>query len=214
MPSLASSPGISIATETLATVHETLGAIAVDGERELWDVLGSDEPNVAVSFEVVLPTSLAGPAGKALRSIDLAWRLAFVVTEREIDELALESADEAHLDQIAPVEDTGLLVDMVDIGSIRATIKSQGTVSVKRLAAVLSIMASLSQVTDVNLQQVAHAQKTGRPPIEIKLGDPRLESVSDAIRHELPGLPSGAEVTISGETPDGSTFTATFTAPD
>lgn len=213
MPSLASSSGISLAAETLAAVHETLGMIAADRQWELRDALG-DEPNVAVSFDIVLPTRLAGPAGKALRSIDLAWRLAFVIAEREMSALELENADEAHLDVIAPVEDAGLVVDTINNGSIRATIKSQGVVGVKQLVAVLNILAVLSQVTGVNLQQVAHAEKTGSPPIEVKLLDPRAESVANAIRHELPGLPHGAKVTITGKTPNGSSFTTTFTTPD
>lgn len=213
MPSLVSSPGIVLDAGTLRALYETLRAVADDRDRDLCDALQVDRSDVDASFEIELPTTLAGPAGRALRSVDLAWRLAFAVTEMDISELDLTSRGTVYLDEIAPVENTGLVIVTIEAGSVRATIKSQGVTTGKRLIATANIVAILSTISGVNLQNVAHAEKAGGTPVAAHILDSRRESVADAIRHELPGVPPGTKVTITGQTTDGSHFTVTLVAP-
>jgi hypothetical protein len=213
MPSLVSSPGVTLDAVTLCAIHDTLRAIADDLDRDLRDVFQVDGSEFEASFEIELPTTLAGPAGKALRSVDLAWRLAFAVTERDIGELDLTNTDEAYLDEIAPVEETGLLLVTVEAGSVLATIKSKGVTTGKRLIAATNILAMLASASGVTAQDIVHAERAGGTPAVVQVLDSRRESVADAIRHELPGIPPGTKVTIAGRTPDGSQFTVTLVAP-
>lgn len=214
MPSLVSSPGIALDAGALSELYETLRTVADDRDRDLCNALQLDRsPALDVSFEIELPTPLAGPAGKALRSVDLAWRLAFVVTERDMRELELTSRDTVYLDEIAPVEETGLVVVTVEAGSLRATIKSKGVTTGKRLIAAANIVAILSTTSGVNLQNVAQATKAGGTPTVLHILDSRRESVAAALRHELPGIPPGTKVTITGETTDSSQFTVVLVAP-
>jgi hypothetical protein len=214
MPSLVSSPGVALDAGTLHELYETLVPIADDLDRELRSTLESDWSVVDASFQIELPTALAGPAGKALRSLDLAWRLAFALTEREIDELDLAGSDEAYLDQIAPADEAGLLITSVEVGSVLAELKSKGSTTSRRLITAINILGALASISGaVNVQGFASAADADRAPRQVQVLDNRRESVADAIRHELPGVPPGFKVSITGTTPDGSQFTTTLVAP-
>ena len=213
MPSLVSSPGVALDAGALSLLHKTLSAIADDLDRDLRDALQVDLSDIEASFEIELPAALAGPAGKALRSVDLAWRLAFIVTERDLSERDLTSTDKVYLDEVAPVEETGLVILAIEVGSVLATIKCNGATTGKRLFAVANVLAVLSTVSGVNVQSLVHAERADGTPVAVHMLDSRRESVAAAIRHELPGIPPGSRVTITGETSDGSHFSVTLVAP-
>lgn len=74
-------PGFMMDRETLYELHQDIRPVAFEFERAAREALRIDDSDVEMLLTLELPAHLAGPAGKALRSIDTAWRLAFALAE-------------------------------------------------------------------------------------------------------------------------------------
>ena len=210
--SFLSSPGLSLSAADLRELRDVLGSIAVDVERDALQQLDLDDATVDLSVVIELPTELAGPAGKALRSVDLAWRLAYVLTVYSPSELP--SSGIARLDELAPVEETGLRIEFLDIGSVRAALKA-GSATIRGGVTTIQVVAALASVSGYTARDVVHSQSANAAgtPCRVEFVGEHPESLSRMIREELPGLPPGCTVTIEGKALNGAHFRAQIQVP-
>jgi hypothetical protein len=213
VPTVISSPGLSLQAEQLRELNETLGSIARNLERDACEQLDLDDPTIDVSVSIELPTKLAGPAGKALRSIDVAWRLAFAIAEYPSDQLP--STGMARLDELVPAEEFGLLIVSVEVGSITARLKAHGPTTLRRGSALLQITAALATVSGVSARDAVHSQsaRANGTSCDVHFVGHHPERLSEMMREELPGLTPGCKVTIEGTAPNGARFSAEIVVP-
>lgn len=204
MPTLVSDPGFSIDVDTLRVLRTSVGSVVEDLANKSCDELGIEDPtSIDTSIVIELTEELAGPAGKALRSVDLAWRLAFAIAE--LDEEDLPTYGTVHFDEWVPVETAGLLIVDVDVGSLRAQLKARKS-TLKRAYTVLNVIAILSTLSGVNLQEAISpsAVRADGAPCHVQIGGEFSESVPELLQREFPGLPPNCIVTVKITTPQGA----------
>jgi hypothetical protein len=191
------SPELLLDADVLREVNSTLRPAAIEFETAIKDALQLSDTRVEeVSVDIELPTNLAGPAGKALRAVDVAWRLAYVFSE--LDEGRLDGSGELSLDDLAPVEHCGLAVVDVQIGSLDVKLKAVD-VLVRRISPYLGVVAAITTIV-VNADRAVAAIHPAAPPTRIEMPAPSHDPIPRFIGNH-PGLPPGAMVKVKVKFP-------------
>jgi hypothetical protein len=157
----------------------------------------TDTTIVEMSVDVQLPTSLAGAAGKALRAVDVAWRLAYVFSD--LDETRLQQTGEVSLDELVPAEYYGFVVVGVELASFKARLRAIDR-TVRRIGPWLGVLASVTTIaTNVEKAVAASHPQVSSTRIEMpaQLRDPLPPQLGG-----LPGLPASATVRMEATLPE------------
>ncbi len=195
-----------IRARALRELVATVGPIAEDLSREAAAQLGvATDTEVDISFDLSLPTELVTPIADVLRSIDLAWRLAGLVSD--YDEGQVPPYSRFSLDDPAPPDRYGLSFVDAHAGSFKGTVKSTRT-SLKRAYAFAEILAVLFGVAaglgDVKAVLGGEASRAGGTPCQVTLAGKLKQPLPDVIDQEFGELPDGCVVTIDVETSEGA----------
>jgi hypothetical protein len=194
--------GHEIDTGTLREIHAGLGAAIADLADAACERLGITDPNDAeITFYVELPDEHAGPLAAVLESLDLAWRLGWAVAEMNESELP-PSGGSVDLDQLLPVTERGLVIERIEIGSIRAWFTGNRDSLERGIATLSSIVA----IAGVNVHDAisTESHRVDGTPCQVKvIGEPD-ERTSELLKKELPGLPPNCLVKVTIKTPDGA----------
>lgn len=202
----ADSPELTLRADVLRELNASLRPAAVEFETAIADALLLRDPTIVeMSVEVELPTSLAGPAGKALRAVDVAWRLAYVFSE--LDESRLEQSGELSLDELAPPQSFGLVVVGVELASFKSKLRAVDA-RVRRIGPYLGILASATTLA-MNVEKAVAATHPQAPRARIEMPAPLQDPLPRQLR-ELPGLPYGATVSVKATLPHGRSLSWPF----
>jgi hypothetical protein len=195
----AENPGLTLNADVLRAVNEGLRPAALEFEHAICNALQMTDPTVAeMSVDVELPTSLAGPAGKALRAVDVAWRLAYVLSE--LDESRLDGSGEVSLDELAPVEDYGFIVVGVELASLRSKLRA-GDALVRRIGPYIAMLASATTIA-TNVEKAVAVTHPQAPTIRIEMPAPLQNPFPHPhVLGNLPGLPASATVRMEATLP-------------
>jgi hypothetical protein len=213
VPTAVSSPGLRLPAEKLRELGATLGELARSVERDACEQLELDDPSIDVTVAIELPRELAGPAGKALRSIDVAWRLASAIAERSPDQMP--SRGMVPLDELVPAEEFGLHVVSVEIASLHITLKPPDRSTLSRASTTLQVAAALASASGYSARDLVNSQaaRADGTPCAVQFVGEHPEYLSEMMREELPGLSPGCKVTIEGTSPNGAHFRAVIQVP-
>lgn len=206
MPVGLADPGREIDTGTLREIHAGLGAAIADLADAACEDLGIADPSDAeITFYVELPDEHAGPLAAVLESLDLAWRLGWAVTEMNESELPA-SGGSVDIDQLLPVSERGLVIERIEIGSVRAWFRENRASLSQGIATLSSIVA----IAGVNVHDAVSTEshRVDGTPCQVKvIGNPG-EQTSELLKKELPGLPPNCLVKVTFKTPDGASIVA------
>jgi hypothetical protein len=202
--------GRQIDTEALREIYFAVRSTIADLSEQIWGSLAVPPPDaVYVELYVELPDQFAGQLGRALDTVDLAWRLGWMVAELEEAELP-SSGGSTNLDELLPIERIGLEVEEIEIGSLKARLRGKGD-SFDRALATLSVIVSIGGL-NVHEAFFADAQPVGGGSCHVKVVGQLDEQTSTVIQNQLPGLPANCQVKAKITLPDGTVIYANVPA--
>lgn len=169
------------------------------------DLFSADSPKLDfVEFYVEAPDKLAGDFGRALDVVDLAWRLGWLVAEMPSG--LPDVGGTTNLDELIPVESYGIEVESLEIGSLKAWLKSPVD-SYDRAISTLSIIVSIAGF-NVHQAFFADAQAPGGDSCRVEIVGELDEENSKTIQEHLPGLPAKCQVRATYKFDDGTVIHA------
>lgn len=193
-------PGREISGEALREIYfginHAIDDLISDFCPEL-EVEGDDLVEVEVFLG--LPDQYASSAAATIDSLDLVWRLAWAVAEIDPQELPA-SGGTVDIDELIPVIDAGLLIERVEIGSIRVWFR-QNKRKMKSALATLSMVASLAGVdAQEAISLVAHGPD--QTPCYVNAIRKLDEQPTAQLKEALPGLAPDSVVKITIKAPN------------
>ncbi len=192
-PTALAEPGPTIDAQELRSIHAGLVQASRGIADRVGEELGIDDlAEVEIAFTIHLPEAHAGPAAEALSSLDLAWRLAWLAVERETSEL--EEYGTVYLDELLPLERTGLLIEAIELGSLRVRLQSARP-SLERASATLVALAALSTIGGNAYDVVsAEAHRPDQAPCSVRVVGDLDQPARRLIEKQRPGLPPSCMV--------------------
>jgi hypothetical protein len=190
-------PELTLDAGVLRELNHDLRPAAVEFEVDISRSLQLTEATIVeTSVDVELPTSLAGPAGKALRALDVAWRLAYVFAD--LDESRLHRSGWVSLDELVPAAYYGLVVEEVELASFKSKLRAIDR-NVRRIGPYVGILASATTI-GLNVEKAVAVTQPQKPPAICALPT-ALQDPSPHRLGELPGLPPGATARLKATLP-------------
>jgi hypothetical protein len=198
--------GRQIDTEALREIYFAVCSMIAGIGEQTWEALAVPAPEaVYVELYVELPDRYAGQLGRALDAIDLAWRLGWMVAEMEEAELP-PSGGSTNLDELLSMENLGIEVEAIEIGSFKVRFKPV-KMSFDRAIAVVGLVVSIGGF-NVNQAFSADAHPVGGSSCQVEVVGQLDEQASSVIQDQLPGLPASCQVKMKITLPDGTMINA------
>jgi hypothetical protein len=195
-----------IATDVLRELVATLAPIADERSRVLLDELRiADDTELSLSVDLELPSGLVAPVADALRSIDLAWRLAGYLAAFEESRMPLGA--QVSLDESMPAERFGLSIVDVEVGSFRGRVKATAR-SMRHVVVFVQLVAALSTASTGVAKGAhvvfGHGTRPDGTSCQAQVTGDLKEPLTEVIKSELGELPKGCVLNIEVRTPDGA----------
>lgn len=207
MEVLLAEPDFTIDSAEWRQLNDLLTGPAADLREELITQLEVQDPAaVTAVFDLELRQALAGTAGASLALVELLWRLGYAITELDPNELP--EAGPVELYRLAPLHETRLEIASAEIGSFLSRLRVKKS-TLSTIATVLTIFSSASNLTGINLSDLAQGGRPDGSPCVVQV-DGRVDgSVARLIEKQLPPLPSDCTIKMNVETAEGAHLTAT-----
>ncbi|MGN6556417.1 MAG: hypothetical protein ACTHLH_00195 [Solirubrobacterales bacterium] len=193
-------PGREIDSEALREVYFGLRRAAEEISGPLateWGIEVESEISVAVAVE--LPDQYAAPLAKVIETLDLFWRLAWMATELRESELP-SSGGTTDLEILLPASECGLLIERMEIGSLKVWFKEHET-AIRFTAALLSAIATLGSSGIKAVSVAADQPPRDVPPRLIKQLD---EASARVLKENSAGIPPNSTFKVTTHLPDGT----------
>ncbi|MGN6256340.1 MAG: hypothetical protein ACTHN3_01135 [Solirubrobacterales bacterium] len=198
MPGLAY-PGREIETEALREIFAGLRVATEEAAEALSAALDLGDQQVGVSFLVELPGAQAGPAGRIIDALDLAWRLGWAVAEMTEAQLPA-SGGIVDLDRFLPIDDHGLEIEYVEIGSLKVWFKEHGASIRQWIPTVLAIASFMGVNPHDAISSVLHHHG-------VQANVPHLsQPAADSFNKQVPPLPGECSVRTIIRLPNGTSI--------
>jgi len=198
-----------IDNEALRDIYFGVRSTIDDLAGQAWEKLAvSLRAAVDVELYVELPGRFTGQLGRTLYTVDLAWRLGWMIAEMEEAELP-SGGGSTNLDQLLLIEMLGLEVKGIEIGSLKAWLRKNGSFN-----NVLATLGVIVQLGGFNAHDAlfAEAQQVGGSSCQVQVTGQLDEQASRAIQNQLPGLPANCQVKAKIELSDGTVIYANVPA--